>query len=288
MDFLKDLHEARMTRNATNQKVLTYTDCCERLYLSLMTLELLRKFPKYAPKVQAYAQKTSGYESYKYFRMNGTDLYNFIYFVIGDEEAINKLKDPGAAQRMRAKTTLPVMAVNRYISQLKSGMATKPAELFIKVESSLNIVNSDYKEVRRGLTNFGSLSTKDKKIVVSRLLLASRAKLRSSDLIGELESLAAEQDYETALVKDTEPTVSLPDIPFSDNAVNYRFLVGDKNMYLAKKTVEYAAKGQSIPFNIAKGYMPIIELVNDIVEAGPAHINMLRVLHKRAKNSLKR
>ena len=60
MDFIKDLHEARMTRNESDQKALTFTDVCERLYLHLLILELLRQFPSSKPFTKMYAQKTVG------------------------------------------------------------------------------------------------------------------------------------------------------------------------------------------------------------------------------------
>ncbi len=40
LDFLSSLFEARMTRDSKDQKVLTYTDCAERLYLTLLILQL--------------------------------------------------------------------------------------------------------------------------------------------------------------------------------------------------------------------------------------------------------
>ena len=82
MEFIKDINEARMTRDSSNARVLTYTDCCERLYLSMLVLEMLRKYPMFSNIVRVYAKKTSGHDSYRYFRSNGTDLYNFIYYVI--------------------------------------------------------------------------------------------------------------------------------------------------------------------------------------------------------------
>ena len=42
LEFLEEIYEARMTRNSMDQRQLTYTDCCERLYLSLLVLEVLR------------------------------------------------------------------------------------------------------------------------------------------------------------------------------------------------------------------------------------------------------
>ena len=44
----------------------------------------------------------------------------------------------------------------------------------------------------------------DKKKTVTRLLIASRAKLRTADIIDDLEKLAAVNDLETARVQDNE------------------------------------------------------------------------------------
>jgi hypothetical protein len=143
MEFLAELHEARMTRDSSNQKVLTYTDCCERLYLSLLSLELLRRYPQFAPLAHGYAKKTTDRDSYKHFRMYATDLYNFAHFVTGDADVMKKLKDPKSAMAVRAKTTLPVMAFNRYLMGLASGRASNMNDqaVFVSIENSLNIVN---------------------------------------------------------------------------------------------------------------------------------------------------
>jgi hypothetical protein len=78
LDFLQQLEEARMTRNDQSVKVLTYADCCERLYLTLLILELLKNFPNATNVVRDYARKTLDVK-YERFKMNSTDLYNFIY-----------------------------------------------------------------------------------------------------------------------------------------------------------------------------------------------------------------
>ena len=290
MEFLQDLYEARLTRNDQNIRVLTYTDCCERLYLSLLILELLRKFPTSANAAKQYAQNTGKYAGFNMFRMSGTDLYNFIYFVNGDEKALNKLKDPGAAAQMRKRTTLPTMVVNRYLAKLANGSnITDSAQMLISVENSLSISNQEYKQVRRNITNLSSLSTALVKKTVTRLVIAARAKLRTSDIIDDLEKLTVLKDLETSSVIDTEPTVSVADIPTDalSDVANYKFLVGNSNLVMARKVVQLATQGVSIPGSFVKGYLPIIKMVHDIVRAGPAYINQLRVLHKRAQKTLK-
>jgi hypothetical protein len=73
----------------------------------------------------------------------------------------------------------------------------------------------------------------------------------------------------------------------SKDMINYRFLVGTKNLMQAQRVVQLASRGASVPSNFIIAYFPIIKMVHDIVRAGPAFINQLRVLHKRAQKSTK-
>tara|TARA_B110000305_G_scaffold65132_1_gene72728 strand:- start:147 stop:1034 length:888 start_codon:yes stop_codon:yes gene_type:complete len=288
MEFLTELHEARMTRDSGNQRVLTYTDCCERLYLTMLTLELLRRYPQFAPVAHGYAKKTTDRDSYKHFRMYATDLYNFAYFVQGDTEALAKLKDPKSATAMRLRTTLPAMAFNRYLIALSSGRTSTVSDqkVFLDIESALHITNTDYKAVRRNIFNLTRLGTADKKKTVTRLLYAVRAKLRSSDIIEHLEALAAVRDLESAKIRDPEPTVSIADISVTARDLGfYRYLLGTKNLMLAKKFIELAKDGKPIPPQMVRAYMPAIKSIDNIVKAGPAFISMLKALERRALQS---
>ena len=289
MEFIKDINEARMTRDSSNARVLTYTDCCERLYLSMLTLELLRKYPTFSNAVKVYAKKTSGYESYRYFRSNSTDLYNFIYYVNGDDKALSKLKDPGSAKQKRKTVTLPTMQLNGFITKLSYGQQpTNTAQMFVKLENSLGIANADYKGIRRALGTWQGVSTQDKKKFVTKLLFACRAKLRSSDIIDDLEKLAAIRDLETAAVRDNEPTISTPDMGIdSKDLLWYKSIVGQENLFLARKFVEMTGRGQAIPSNMVQAYAPAVKMLNDIVAAGPAYVGMLRTIHNKAKNQNK-
>lgn len=287
MDFIKDLHEARMTRNESDQKALTFTDVCERLYLHLLILEFLRQFPSSKPFTKMYAQKTIAHESYKHFRIHSTDLFNLIYFATGDDDAINKLKNPGAAKKQRAVTQLPLMALNRYLSEIKSGSANKDMQIFLKLESTLKITNTTYKTVRRNVQSLDRLSPNALKETVTTLLLACRAKLRNSDIISELETLAAIKDLETYTVKDNEPKVSTPDLlPSTKELALYRYIVGQRNLVLTKQLIDNVKGGRGATAQQLKAYAPAMELIDDIVKAGPSYIQQLRNIHNRAKKGL--
>ena len=288
MDFVSSLFEARMTRDSSDQKVLTYTDCSERLYLTLLILQLLNQYPTYRQLASKYARDTK-HSNYDRFRMYSTDLYNFVYFVTGDEEALNKLKDPESAKAMRKKSTFPVMAFNRYLMALQQGLiAPSIMQVFLNIENGLNIRNSDYKSIRRNVFQFSTITEREKQNLVTRLLHAARAKLRSSDIIEHLEKLASDRNLETGRVNDMEPKVSVPDVSTQGRDLAlYRYLVGGSNLVATKRFIDLALSGKSIPSSVVQSYLPAIKLIDDIVKAGPSYVSVLKSLQARAQKSRK-
>lgn len=284
MDFIKGLYEARMLRDENNAKVLTYTDCCERLYLSLLILEFMRYYPTSRSFSKSYASRTKK-NDYKTFRLHSTDLYNFIYFVVGDDEAMNKLKDPGAARKTRQQINFPLIILNRYLTQLSNdNQPTNVAETFNKIEAALKISNTEYKNIRRVFLNLRSTPQKEKSQAATKLLIAARAKLRNSDLIDDFEKLIVLNDLESNKVQDNEPKVSVPDLtPSSVKLLHYQYIVGKENLALTRLFMQMARDGKSIPPQYVRGYLPAITLIDDIVSAGPSYVAALRALHQRAK-----
>jgi hypothetical protein len=283
--FLRDLHESRMTKDNGNAKKLTYTDCGERMYLTLLALETMRQYPDFHAYVRRYAKKTAGFEQYKMYRIMGTDLYNFTYFLVGDSGAQDKLKDPDSAKRMRASTKLPTSAINRYINAIAQGKTpVQVNNLFQAIESALKVSNSDYKAIRRNLMNFARLTKAEKRLISTRLIFAVRAKLRSSDIIEDFEKFAAVKNLEKASVIDPEPTISTPDLSTTGAELAlYRYLVGDRNLALTKKFLEQAKDGKAASANMVAAYLPAIKMIDDIVKAGPGAVQQLRAVHNRAK-----
>ena len=67
------------------------------------------------------------------------------------------------------------------------------------------------------------------------------------------------------------------------NVALYGYLVGIENAMKAKKFAEYAREGQSIPSTFVKAYAPIVEMIDDFIEAGPSGIAKLKQVHKTLK-----
>jgi len=69
----------------------------------------------------------------------------------------------------------------------------------------------------------------------------------------------------------------------SRNIINYRLIVGAENLMRVRLFLELAKEGKNIPATYVKGMQPAIEMLDDIVSAGPGFVQLLRVLHKRAQ-----
>ena len=69
------------------------------------------------------------------------------------------------------------------------------------------------------------------------------------------------------------------------NIALYRPIVGTENLMLAKRFLDMSKDGKTVPNSISKGYQPAIEMLDEIVTAGPAYVQLLLALHRRAKRS---
>lgn len=285
MDFIREISEARMTRDHHNIKTLTYSDVCERLYLTMLCLEVMRLYPNYTPFVRSYAQKSLS--TYKLYKPEGTDLHNFLYFLQGGDKALGKLKNPGAAKRQQAMSGLPIKDTIIYIKALSNGNDPRfPQQTFIRLENGLNIQNNEYKTIRRYLSQFRKEHSTVQKNVVTKLLFAARAKLRNSDIIDDFSEFVAKRDLESNTVSDTEPTVSTPDLSSPGSSIIFYARLLSKPSFALLNGFLNAVRNNRIPtLKQIEAYSPIIQMVDDIVKAGPAYINMLKVVHNRAKNN---
>jgi hypothetical protein len=93
-----------------------------------------------------------------------------------------------------------------------------------------------------------------------------------------LEEIIAEQPLEEKSALDR-----VADRVENRNIALYRPIVGVPNLMLAKRFLDLAKDGKTVPNSIAKGYLPAIEMLDDIVTAGPAYVQLLQALHRRAK-----
>jgi uncharacterized protein (UPF0147 family) len=153
----------------------------------------------------------------------------------------------------------------------------------MKLESALRIPSS-YKSIRRTVTNIDKAQgQRQLKQAVTKLLYAARARLRSSDIIDDLEKLAADRNLEKGGVKDTQPVISRPDEILSNKDIVWLAkIVGKNRLFLAIKYIELQRQGKTIPANVARAMTPAVELVVEIVKAGPSYVQRLLEIYSYA------
>ena len=67
------------------------------------------------------------------------------------------------------------------------------------------------------------------------------------------------------------------------NIALYGYLVGIENAMKAKRVAEMANDGKAIPASFIEAYLPIIDMIDDFIAAGPAGITRLKQAHKSVK-----
>ena len=67
----------------------------------------------------------------------------------------------------------------------------------------------------------------------------------------------------------------------------YGYLVGIDNAAKAIKAIQYAEEGKGIPQYFVKAYWPIIEMVEDFINAGPGAVSRLKQVHRSIKKRVK-
>ena len=289
MNFIKELQESRMTRDARNQRLLTYTDCKEKAYLTILCLQAMRYYRKHKTDAMKYAYKTVMFREYNRFRIDSTDLYNLYHFITGDEKALKKLKNPGAAAKERRTTVISVGKLNGFLRRLASGdsVTAEDIKALALIESDLDISNPHYREIRRRLNTFDTDTTSERKTTITRLLFAARSKLSDSDVMPMFSKFAGDNNLEDFNATDPEPKISTPDQMGMADVQMYRLLLPVNSLPFVSRFLNMITKGKTIPANIAASYYPLVMMVHDIVKAGPAYIDQLKILHNRAKKARK-
>ena len=222
--FLQYVAEGRVVRKQSDLSRYTFHEITERIYLSFLTLALLKNFSQTRGFVKTYSAQTLNYGSFDRVRTTANDLHNMLAIVSGNPEVVQKLANPNAAMAMRQRHTVPVLAIRRYLRDLKNDY-----QFLTSLESALGISNPDYKNLRRTISDYTSLDSKRKQVTATRLLQALRAKLPGTDLQRRAQEFTDKQKLELDNVIDAERTV--PGQELTPNEMQaYIILVGAANV----------------------------------------------------------
>ena len=276
--FLQYVAEGRVVRRQSDLARYTFQEITERIYLSFLTLALLKNFSQTASFVKSYAGQTLTYGSFDRVRTTANDLHNMLAIVAGDPAIAQKLANKNAAMALRQRQTVPVTSIKRYLRDFKNDY-----KFLTQLEVALGISNPDYKNLRRAITDYISLDIKRKKVTATRLLQALKAKLPGTDLQRQAQAFANKHHLELDNVVDAERTV--PGVEITPNEMQaYRLLVGSSNVRRAKVAADMIRQGKAVPAPVMVAYAPIVTMIDDIAKGGYTFVKLLQVIHARAKS----
>jgi|TARA_B100001778_G_scaffold18256_1_gene13712 hypothetical protein len=275
--FLKYVSEGRVVRRQSDLQRYTFQEITERIYLSFLTLTLLRNFSQTLGFVKTYATNTLSYGNFDRVRTTSNDLHNMLAVVAGDPSITQKLSNKNAAMAIRQRQTVPTLAIRRYLRDFKGSYA-----FLTSLESSLGITNIDYKNLRRAISDYASLDTRRKKATTTRLLQALKAKLPGTDLQRKAQEFADKQKLELDNVIDAERSVPGATLT-PDELSGYRLLVGPANVRRAKIAADMVRQGKAVPAPVMQAYAPVIKMIDDIVKGGFTYVKLLQTIRDRAK-----
>jgi hypothetical protein len=188
MPFIQYVSEARVVRRQNDLQRFTFQDIQERIYLTFLGLSLLKNINNEGKQwAKMYAQSTLTYGDFKIVRTSGNDLYNMLSVVDGKEDIVKKLKNPKQAEALRQRSTLPTLAVKRYLRKLSDDY-----DFLTKLENTLNISNVEYKNLRRSISDYSNLKKTDKNNINHRMAKLLQNKLHATDITKKIKQLLAQ------------------------------------------------------------------------------------------------
>ena len=276
--FLQYVAEGRVVRRQSDLARYTFQEITERIYLSFLTLALLKTFSQTRSFAKSYATQTLTYGSFDRVRTTANDLYNMLAVVTGNPDVVQKLANKNQAMALRQRQSVPELAIRRYLRDLRDDY-----KFLTQLESALGISNLDYKNLRRAISDYPNLDSRRKQYTATRLLQALKAKLPGTDLQRRAQEFAAKQKLELDNVVDAERTV--PGQELTPNEMQaYRLLVGAANVRRAKIAADMVRQGKAVPAPVMVAYAPIVKMIDDIAKGGYTFVKLLQVIHARAKN----
>lgn len=204
MDFINtELRESVLFRTDTAISRRTAEDIKNICFLSFLTLSILSQEFSTAPWAQDYLGKTFRYgTNFATVRRTDTDLYWALHIL--ETKAAKKLDPKEADENVTEldRITLPKPMLKAWATKAIKGSVTDgdTGRFLLRIETDLRITNSDYKSLRRLISNWSNLSDNQRSVACTRLGYALRKHMRLSELYPEFDKFTKEKKY---LLKDT-------------------------------------------------------------------------------------
>ena len=180
MNFLTELTEARLFRYEGNLGNKTARELGEMLFMSILCLEMLRYLNE--PAARAYASQTLRFNEFDKMRPSTTDLANLIAVLANQDDYRDRID-------VDASVSPPVLQIRRYLRNMTQRLETHAYDrsLLLGAEGSLKISDSDLRQIRRIVGDWGRADKTQQNLAYRQLIRDFTRNAPLFDLLYELK-----------------------------------------------------------------------------------------------------
>jgi hypothetical protein len=200
--FVGSLNESKMFRTRQQLEATDIRKNLDFAFLNLLTLHAMYNDYTTAPIAQQYAKRTltAGGGHFKAYKTNGTDLYHSLHAITN---GIGTSDTKGAIQGN--KVNVPEMKIRQYLQQMANGRnIISPQTFFMQLERGLDIQNSNYRSIRRIVSNWPNSDTAQRGLASTRLLQYFRTNAIKSELFPSFQKMTRANGLEIRNVRNAE------------------------------------------------------------------------------------
>lgn len=200
--FIGSLNESKLFRTRQQLETNDLRQTTDFAFLNMLTLHAMYSNYETAPQAREYAKRTllAGGGQFKAYKTTGTDLYHALH-------AITTGKGGGGekAAILQNKIKLPETKIRQYLQQMANGREViSPQNFFMQLERGLDIQNTNYRSIRRIVSDWSNADTAQRGLASTRLLQFYRTKAIKSELFPSFQSMTRNNGLEIKNVRNAE------------------------------------------------------------------------------------
>jgi hypothetical protein len=175
LEFINEIAESRMFRNADGLKNKSAEEIAKIAFLTVMMLEVLRTIDSTVAK--NYAQKTLPFQNFQGMRTSATDLHNLLVALANQDEYEGKIK-------ANHNINVPGLQFKRYLRDVDNGYKNIPMDrnFFLELERFFKLSDSNLKTIRRHVMDWHRTSDSEKIVVVRNIKQMANSLSQQNDL----------------------------------------------------------------------------------------------------------
>lgn len=211
-ELIHELTESKLLPSKGRLKRYNLRDIADLTLLYYIGLEILSKEPSSVAWAREYARKTILFNKFDNFVYNGTDLYILLHILTGNNSATSRamLKNDKENAELSKRLKPDLNLFRRYLLFIRMDRNDEVyvRRSLLKIQSDMDVQVQNYRSMRILAAQWPKRSEQEKRLVMTRLLQALRARAAQSEILKELEKLAKTKRLELKKVHNPEKGVS--------------------------------------------------------------------------------